>query len=471
MSRADSGDTFAKVLRQAVKATLRHFRDTPLTLGVLAAFIAAGAVTGSFLAGPPEPMLDFAAVSAEGLRAGRWWSLFTSTFFATNPAAYVAAALMILLLLGLAERTLGPVRTAAFYFGGQFAAVSLFLLITQLAQQAGDPWLGPMADTLLMGPYAPVLAASLAASGVFPALWQRRLRTAALSTSLLLVLYVGHPESVAGLLGALVGLTAGWWIQSGHGTLHRHRSTGRETRNLLALTVAIFAIGPILTAAARSPAGPLALLRNVVLNPLPTLSQLEENCGGTLDAGCLELDRQGLGGPLGLALAVVPVILLLICADGMRRGRKLALWIAIVVQLSVAALSAVYLALFAQMAGSGSAQDTAVLESKFVHVLPLAAVPVLLVVLLLAHRRHFRIQTSSGALRALMLTVGGTWLVLASLYTASWFAAGGPRRDGGLLVLAGELARQYLPVPLPGLYRRVFENRSALETALFAYSG
>ena len=470
-SHASAGDTLTKVLRQAAKAGLKHFRTTPFTLAVLTAFVGAGAATGSFLAGPPESMLSFAASNAEALKAGRWWTLFTSMFFATNPAAYLAAAAMILLLLGFAERELGPVRTAVFYFGGQFASVTLFLLITQLAQQAGDPWLGSMVNALLMGPYAPVLAASLAASGLFPALWQRRLRTAALSIALLLVLYVGHAEAVVGLLGALLGLAAGWWIQTDKGTLHRHRSTGRETRNLLALTVAIFAIGPILTAAARSAAGPLALLRNVVLNPLPTLSQLEENCGGTLDAGCLELDRQGLGGPLGLALAVVPVILLLICADGMRRGRKMALWIAIAVQLSVAALSAVYLALFARIAGSGSVQDTAALESKFVHVLPLVAVPVLLVVLLVAHRRHFRIQTSSRALLALALTVGGTWLVLASLYTASWFAAGGPRRDGGLLVLAGELARQYLPVPLPGLYRRVFENRSALETVLFAYSG
>jgi phosphatidylglycerol lysyltransferase len=471
VSQAGAGDTLTKALRQTAKVCLQHFRTTPLTLAVLTAFVAAGAVTGSFLAGPPESMLDFAAVNMEGVKAGRWWSLFTSMFFASNPAAYLAAALMILLLLGFAERKLGPVRTAGFYFGGQFAAVTLFLLITQLAQQAGDPWLGPMANTLLMGPYAPVLAASLAASGLFPALWQRRMRTAVLSTALLLVLYVGHAEAVVGLLGSLLGLAAGWWIQSDQGVLHRHRSTGRETRNLLALTVAIFAIGPMLTAAAQSPAGPLALLRNVVLNPLPTLSQLEENCGGTLDAGCLELDRQGLGGPLGLALAVVPVILLLICADGMRRGRKLALWIAIVVQLNVAALSAVYLTLFAQVAGSASLQDTSALESKFVHVLPLVAVPVLLVVLLLAYRRHFRIQTSSRALRALALTVGGTWLALASLYTASWYAAGGPRRNGGLLVLAGELARQYLPVPLPGLYRRVFESHSALETVLFAYSG
>ena len=202
-SHASAGDTLTKVLRQAAKAGLKHFRTTPFTLAVLTAFVGAGAATGSFLAGPPESMLSFAAVNAEALKAGRWWSLFTSMFFATNPAAYLAAAVMILLLLGSAERELGPVRTAVFYFGGQFASVTLFLLITQLARQAGDPWLGPMANTLLMGPYAPVLAASLAASGLFPALWQRRLRTAALSTALLLVLYVGHVDAVAGLLGAL----------------------------------------------------------------------------------------------------------------------------------------------------------------------------------------------------------------------------------------------------------------------------
>lgn len=97
--------------------------------------------------------------------------------------------------------------------------------------------------------------------------------------------------------------------------------------------MAIFAVGPILTAAVRTPTGPLALLRDVVLNPLPTLNQLEQNCGGTVDVNCLEAGRAGFAGPLGLALAVVPVVLLLICADGMRHGRRLALRIAILVQL------------------------------------------------------------------------------------------------------------------------------------------
>lgn len=451
---------------------LAHFRSIPFTLGVLGVFLATGAATGSFLSGPPEQLLDVASVSAPGLKAGHWGSLFTSLFFATNPLAYVAAALMILLLLGLAERRLGAWRTAAFLCAGQFTAVTLFLLITQLARYAGDGWLGLMADARLIGPYAAVLAVSLASSGLLPTLWQRRLRTAVLSASLLLVLYVGHAETVVGLAGVLAGIAAGWWIQGDQGTLHRHRSTGRETRNLLALTVAIFAVGPILTAAVRSPTGPLALLRDVVLNPLPTLSQLEQNCGGTIDVGCLEVGRAGFAGPLGLALAIVPVVLLLICADGMRHGRRLALRIAIAVQLAVTAMAAVYLALFARMPHyPNSRPHGAVLGSGFVHVLPLVAVPLLLVVLLWAHRRQFRVETTPRARRTLGAVVGGTWLLLAGGYTAVWLDAGGMTRGGGLQGLAAELARQYLPLPIPGVYSRIFQNRDPLEAFLFAYSG
>ncbi|HSN36911.1 MAG TPA: rhomboid family intramembrane serine protease, partial [Arthrobacter sp.] len=457
--------------RAGLRQSLGHLRAIPFTLVVLAAFLSTGAATGSFLAGPPESLLDVASVSAPALKDGRWWSMFTSMFFATNLLAYATAALMILVLLGLAERVLGTRRTAVFYFAAQFAAVTLFLLLTQLAGHVDDGWLSRMVDARLMGPYAAVLAVSLASSGLLPTLWQRRLRTGVVSLSLMLVLYVGHPETVVGFVGALAGLSAGWWIQSDKGTLHRHRSTGRETRNLLALTVAIFAVGPILTATARTPTGPLALLRDVVLNPLPTLNQLEQNCGGTIDVACLEAGRAGFAGPLGLALAVVPVVLLLICADGMRHGRRLALRIAVTLQLAVTALAAVYLSLIARIPQYPGRPRTGVMGSGFVHVLPLVVVPLVLVVLLVANRRHFRVETSPRARRSLAAAVGGTWLVLASGYTAVWLAAGGMERDGGLLGLAVELSRQYLPLPIPGTYSRIFQGRDAAEAILFATSG
>lgn len=454
-----------------LRRTLTHFRAVPFTLAVLGVFLAVSAVTGSFLAGPPASLLGFASVSAPGLKAGHWWSMFTSLFFATNLPAYLAASLMILLLLGLAERYLGTLRTAVFFFAGQFAAVTVFLLVTQLFRFAGDVWLGRMADARLIGPYAAVLAVVLAASGLLPALWQRRLRTAAVSGALLLVLYSGHAETVVGLVGTLVGLTAGWWIQGDQGGPHRHRSTGGETRNLLAPTVAIFAVGPLVTATVRSPTGPLALLRDVVVNPVPTLAQLEANCGGTVDVGCLAGGQAGFAGPLGLVLAVVPVVLLLMCADGLRKGRRLALWITIAVQLAVAALAAVYLLLIAQIPHQPGKPAGAVLSSGIVHILPLVAVPLLLAVLLWASRRQFRVETEPGSRRSLGLAVGGTWLVLVSSYSAVWFGTGGMVRDGGLRGLAAELVRQYLPLPFSGVFNRVFQGRSAVEAFLFGASG
>ncbi|MDQ0800730.1 phosphatidylglycerol lysyltransferase [Arthrobacter sp. SLBN-112] len=462
---------WATVGRPAVHQTLVTLKSMPFTLGIVAVFLAAAAVTGSFLDGPPEQLLALASVSGPGLRAGQWWSIFTSMFFATNPLAYLTASLMMILLLGLAERKLGRRAAVGLYFGGQFAAVTVFLLVTQVAVYVGDGWLDQMADDILIGPYAPILTAGLAASARITLLWQRRLRTAVLSVSILLVLYVGHAETVIGLIGALLGLLAGWWIQGDQGRLHRHRSTGRETRNLLALTVAVFAVGPILTGVTRAPTGPLALLRDVVLSPMPTLSQLVFNCGATVDASCLETGRAGFAGPFGLALAVVPVILLLICADGMRRGRRLALNIALAIQLAVTALAAVYLALFALVPSRLQGTHSTPLSSAFAHVLPLVIVPLLLAVILWLNRRQFRVQTRPGARRTLAAVVCGTWLVLAGSYTVAWFLSGGLARDGGLLGLFAELARQYVPVPIPQHFRRVFAERDSAETLLFAYSG
>ena len=206
------------VWRQGVRRTLAHFRAVPFTLAVLAVFLVTGAATGSFLSGPPEALLHVASVSAPGLKAGHWWSLFTSLFFATNLLAYLAASLMILLLLGLAERQLGTLRTAVFFFAGQFAAVTLFLLVTQLARYAGDGWLGlmvgrPADRPVRRRPRRRPGGQRAAADAVAAAAADRRAsprRCCWCSTW-------GMPETVVGLAGALAGLAAGWWIQGDTG--------------------------------------------------------------------------------------------------------------------------------------------------------------------------------------------------------------------------------------------------------------
>ncbi|NQD90897.1 rhomboid family intramembrane serine protease, partial [Paenarthrobacter sp. CM16] len=186
------------VIRPARAQVRRHMRGTPFTLVILALFLVLSLVSGSFLSGPPKPWLNFAGVSLEGLRSGEWWSIWTSLFFTTNPLAYATTIVMFLFLLGPAERHLGSLKTAAVFLGSQFACVSVFFMVTQVAQYSEDGWLSRMGGTRLIGPYGAVLATALAASALLPTLWQRRLRTVALSASLLLVLYVGHAETVVG---------------------------------------------------------------------------------------------------------------------------------------------------------------------------------------------------------------------------------------------------------------------------------
>src|SRR4051794_41199313 len=122
---------WAAVGRPAVRQALDTLKSMPFTLAVLVAFLAVGALTGSFLDGPPEQLLEQASVSGPGLRGGQWWTLFTSLFFATNPLAYLSASLMIVLLLGLAERRLGRRAAVGLFFGGDVAVATVGLLVTQ----------------------------------------------------------------------------------------------------------------------------------------------------------------------------------------------------------------------------------------------------------------------------------------------------------------------------------------------------
>ena len=447
-----------------------HIGAIPFTVAVLALYLLSPAIFDADVAGP-DALRHLASVSGGGLKAGDWWTIWTSLIFAANPADYVLSALLLLVLLGSSERKLGWFRTAVGLLGGQFATVTAFLLVVQIAAYGDDGWLGRMMDAKTSGPLPAILFVSMAASGLLPTLWRRRLRATVVSLAVLLVLYVGDPSAVMALAGALLGLGSGLWLQFGQGIKPSHRATRRETRNLLSLMVAIFGVGPLVAGAVRSPAGPLALLREMVLNPVPTLTQLQANCGGTVDIRCLELGRQGYPGPAGVALAVVPALLLLICAVGMRQGRRLALKIAIAVQLGVVALSFAYLVLFASIPHLPGRGRTVLMGPAVFHILTLALVPLVLAVLLFLFRGNFVVGSRAPLRRKMAWLVGATWLVLASAYTGAWLGAGGPAHDGGVLGLAGELVRQYLPLPIPATFGRVFAARSAVESILFAWSG
>ena len=466
---------FAATLWAAVGDAARRWISAlaryPVTLTIVAVFWTVGLASGSILAGPDPALYDVVGGDLASLRSGQWWAALTSVFFASNPLAYVAGTVVVAGLVPFSERAFGVWRTLALFFGGQLASIVVFFAVAQLARWSGDDWLGAMVDVPILGPYPAALVCGLAASGTLGTLVRRRLRAVVLAVAGMLVLYVGHSETVLGLIGALLGLAAGWWSKT---PVHERRfrlPSIRERRNLLALLVAIVAVGPVLTAFTRSPSGPLALVRGMVLNPLPALAQLQQDCGASVDAACLQAGQPTVISAAGYLTAILPVLIILVCAEGLRRGRSVALRLAVVVLLAVAALAAGYLGLFLRIPYQPGRGRFGMLGSGFVHLLPVVLSAVALIVVLWMHRDLFPVETARGMRRRILLAGGILSGGLVGLYAALWLRGGGLARPPGLWGLVEELVRQYLPAPLPVSYLPLFQNRAPLELWLFTYSG
>lgn len=461
----------ARRLAQAARAAARGARRIPFTLAVIAVMWIAGIATGSILSGPPPAVLDVVGGDLGSLRSGQWWGAVTSIFFVTNPVAYLAATVVVGVLVAVAETAYGSLKAAALFFLGDFASVTAFFAITQLARIGGDGWLGSMVDDPVLGPYPAALFTAMAAAPALGVLWRRRLRTAVVGIAAMLTLYVGHSETVLGLIGAVLGIAASWWSAGWRHDSHLALPSVRERRNIVVVVVTLAAVGPVLTALTRSPSGPLALVRDMVLNPMPVFAQLEQDCGGVVDTACLQAAQPAFLSPEGYVTSLVPMAILLICAEGLRRGRKVALRLAIAVQLAVGTLAVGYLALFVRMPPAPRGPRFTVLASGFLHLLPIALTAVALVAILWANRGLFPVETERGMRRRLGAVGGAVAGGLIVAYTLLWWHGGGLGRRESAWGLLAELVRQYLPSPIPSSYGALFRNRSGAELWLFIHSG
>lgn len=436
----------------------------PLTLVFLFALLVSAVVAALH----PDLPLGY---QLSGLRSGQWWTVFSGVLSVSSPVAWLTAVLLSAGLLGTLEYHAGSWRTLAIGAAGQLGALTLFGVLTQAAAQTGDGWLGSMVDVPLSGPWAMLASAGLAATAYLGPLWRRRFRVAILSVTAMLVAYVGHAATVFLLCGALIGLLLAWWLREVSSVSSFHRSTTREIRTIVAVVVAVFAVGPLAAALVRAPSGPLAIFRELVLNPIPTIGQLQSSCGDDVSQSCLQLAQGGgLGSSIGFALAVVPSLLLLVCAEGLRRGRRLALWLTVLIQCLVLAVGTVYLTLFAVIPHSGLRRHLGLVNVAAVHLLPIVLTPLAIVLLLLLLRRRFTVLTAARARNRFLLVAASSFVVLAAGYAAVWLAHDGWQRGGPGMLFAG-LGRQFLPLPISPSLRHSLADSPPAEQIFFYLSG
>ncbi|HEX5727788.1 DUF2156 domain-containing protein, partial [Microbacterium sp.] len=264
---------------------LRVVARMPATLSLVVALLVVGiGFAGLWSPFEDSPLYETVAYGLPALLEGRWWTPFTGTFFVNHPLVY---PFTIASFAGMAylEYRRGS-RVAVAYFGvGQLFAIFGSALLLWLFAMLPWPWAQAEALALDVGPSGGTMACLAAAAGLLAAPWRVRAWVVLLGYTAVTLFFWG---SLADLEHALaVGL-----ILVIDRSLRIQRITLREQRLLAFVSI-------------------LALLAVEVLTFLvPTdgpFGHTDATDGSILDIG-------------------IDVVIVLILANGLRRGRRWA-WV------------------------------------------------------------------------------------------------------------------------------------------------
>jgi len=446
----------------------QQFRRAPATICYLAAIWVAGLVTGSIAHGPPRWLSGHVGAGLPALIHGYWWTPLSAALWASGLGSYLAVTVLGLLILAPAERRMGVPRTFTTLLVSQAAGLLLAAGLIKLARLAGEPWLSALTGETAVGALPGVLGVGFALSCTLTPLWRRRLRLLLTAAVLISALYIGQPEQVAQACGAAAGLVTMALTYGRARPWAGRRASHHEVRVLVAMLVAVPALGGLLAALAPDPDGPMSLFSFLFATPGPGPHGLAAACPHAgLAIACRGLREQQLYAHWpGAAVQAAPALLLLLSAYGLRRGRRMAWWLAVVINLTVLGVSIRVTRAAGprvHIAGPGPWAPAIVLAGEAM------LLPVVTLIVLLVTRRRFDQTADRRAVRKLMATLAtalgvscGTFLLAGYLLRDHFSPRPGFSalvRDLPMRFMAGRLSgNRFLPADLPGklLYVWVF---------------
>lgn len=461
-----------------IEGAVVWLRRTPFaTVMMLATVVIHLSTVGLFERLPHEPAGTWGFQPGDFL-TGQWWNIFSTLFLNTSTASMLLAVAVLGVAVGIAEFTVGTLRAVVLFLAGQLTAVLLYLVILLLGEWVGIVWPAGMGTATLLGPFAASAGTLMAASRAISLLWRRRARVFVLATSLMLSIYVGHAQHIFILVGALAGLALGRLLVKSDAHVRVGRSTSSEVRTILAMVVAVFAVGPLVAALAHAPVGPLAVMRRWITSEDVAPEDLKGHCVDVAAACHGAAQNLGLLDSGSHLLALMPMVVLLVCAEGLRRGSRLALWAAVYLHVVIGVFSAIYFQVFAGvgMELHRGHRRLSVNESVW-QLLPVVLVPLLIAGLLVLLRRHFRVDPDPALRRRAMVTLPLILLVFVGLYVVAWLAEGNlhAERQGGQSLgwaaLVGGIPRIVLPFPYPFAYSVSIYPQGFFSELLFSFGG
>lgn len=473
-SRTAPGATVTRL-----RPVARFVRAAPFCVALTAALWVLGAVTGSLLTGPGPKLRAVVGLGAQSLAQDRWWAPITSTLWSSGLPGYLSVTVLLLAVCAPMERRVGTARAVALYVGCQVAGAALTLGTIRIGTWAGDVWAGRLAGEIAVGPSPGAIGLILAASAVLDPLWRRRLRVLVGAALITTMLYAGDLADVVRLASGLVGLVAGPLVlPRAEQPPTRGRPGGRpggDRRALIALLVAASALGPLSTVFAAHRYGPLSVL-NFLFLPSIDPDQVAAWCSG-VTAGerhaCTVADTaflvQGIG-PLFQTL--LPVLVLLTLAEGLRRGRRAAYLGTVAVNLALAVVGALLTRRqLTDMVGDNSGRALAGSEFWIVRLAPVV-LPLAIAVLVFVHRREFGVRLPWRLHRSWVIATAAIAVTVAAVYLGlGWLARGQFRPAPTMRQLLGSLPGRFAPAGYLSASHEHFFPVGSVAVGLYEWTG
>ncbi|WP_099333106.1 rhomboid family intramembrane serine protease [Actinomyces minihominis] len=399
----------------------------------------------------------FPSLGMEGLVAAStgspWWTVFTYILWATT-WIHVVVDVVLLLSLGIwVERRIGSRDYAIIGLLSAWVGSLLTLGVAWLITDLDHQWGQMLALQTSSGMTAFLVGAALALSIRLDTLWRRRVQIIALTVLGVFVLFSGSINAVTALVAALVGWGIGvilWGKQRDRRPL---TGTRREGRVLVAAIVAGVVIGTLLSLRSTEMVGALANLRGDLLTDVSP-GEVETICATDgLASQCANLSYMLRStGFAARLMTILPLLVQLVLAWGLRGGRRAAFWGTIILQGGAAAIAAAHLIIvrskvhgWEAAAGALGLEGTGVLTANFI--VPIV-VPLVLLLLVIASYPMFTVRAPRGAYRRFWAWIGGlTAVALIAYLIVGMIMRNTFTPEATFFGLIGDFALRLLPAP------------------------
>lgn len=254
----------------------------PATLTMIALILVAGVVwQGLWRPFEDSDLFDAVAYGLPAFEAGRWWTPVTGTFFVNAPWVYVFTIASFVGMAYLEFRRGSRVALAYYWVGQLFAILATALVLWGCSAIASWGWAQTQAAALDVGPSGGTMACIAAAVGLLRSPWRVRAWLVLLGFVFIAMIFWGTLADLEHLLAVLLVLFVDRSLRVQHTTM-------REQRLIAFISVLVLGAVEVITILVPTD-GPFG----------PT----EPASGGFWDF-------------------LIDVVIILIIANGLRRGRR-----------------------------------------------------------------------------------------------------------------------------------------------------